>query len=95
MRAGEPMTKTQHATLRWLADIGGTCCVWRDKVAHPSKVDRLLQAKAKGATNFEGSPLQYQLMPAVSALHLVARGCIEARGGQLHITERGRLELRP
>jgi hypothetical protein len=89
------MTKTQHATLQWLADIGGTCIAWRDKVAHPSKVDSLLKAKAKGATKFEGSPLEYQLMPCVSALQLVQRGAIQARDGRLHITEYGRRLLKP
>lgn len=89
------MTKTQHATLRWLADIGGTCVAWRDKVAHPDTAARKSNRGALPARIDQSNASQLKLMPAVSALHLVARGCIEARDGQLHITERGRLELRP
>ncbi len=81
------MTKTQFATLRWLANIGGVCIAWRDKVAHPDEA----AIRKKG---YRG-PYAGNLMPSVSALHLVQQGCIEARNGQLHITERGRRELMP
>lgn len=88
------LTPSQHATLVWLEKIGGVCVAWRDKVASPIKHCALSEAKAKGSTAFVGSPDEYRLMPAVSALHLVQRGCIEERNGRLHITEYGRRVLK-
>jgi hypothetical protein len=86
------MTKSQFATLRWLSAIGGVCVAWRDKVAHPSEA---LKRSGK-LTSFNSSePLAHQLMPSVSALHLIQQGHIEPRGGQLHITEKGRAALAP
>lgn len=84
------MTNTQLATLRWLAEIGGVCVAWRDKVAHPRYAAMNL---AKLLAHMEGR--EREVMPSVSALHLVQAGCIEARGGQLHITDKGRRHLEP
>lgn len=81
------MTASQFATLRWLAEIGGTCIAWRDKVAHPS-----MRLPVKGKFHRE---FKHGLMPAISALHLVQQGCIEARDGELHITAKGRAHLSP
>jgi len=81
------MTTRQFQTLQWLADIGGTCVAWRDKVCHPNI--RSFNARALERARDAGN------RPAVSALHLVQRGYIEASGGQLHITELGRRVLKP
>ncbi len=88
------MTKTQFATLRWLADIGGVCVAHRDKLVSLQYLHREVIRK-KGHQSV-GNLGEHELkMPSVSALHLVQQGCIEARNGQLHITERGRRELMP
>jgi hypothetical protein len=73
------LTPTQFATLQWIESIGGTCVAFRDKVVNPH-------------FKIPGNELR---MPAVSALHLVQRGYIEARDGLLHITESGKRALTP
>lgn len=85
------MTKTQHSLLSWLDTIGGTCVAWRDKVAHPLEAE----ARSKKVVARHASIMQRQLMPAVSALHLVQSGHIVAANGKLYITDKGRAALRP
>ncbi len=88
------MTKTQFATLRWLADIGGVCIAHGDKLCSLQYLQR--KASRKKGHQSAGNLGEHGVkMPAVSALHLVQQGCIEARNGQLYITERGRRELMP
>ncbi len=90
------MTKTQFATLRWLADIGGVCVAWRDKVVHPDfAISVARRVIDQHRLHQQLTNRQMAQMPSVSALHLVQQGCIEARNGQLHISERGRRELMP
>ncbi len=88
------MTKTQFATLRWLADIGGVCIAHGDKLCSLQYLQREAGRK-KGHASVGNLGAHELKMPSVSALHLVQQGCIEARYGQLHITERGRRELMP
>jgi hypothetical protein len=90
------MTPTQFETLRWLRDVGGVAVAFGEKIVSPKYLEReTRRRKSKDYTAGAHLGDHEYTKPAVSALHLVQRGCIEARGGQLHITERGRAELKP
>ena len=88
------MTKTQFSTLRWLADAGGSAVCYRDKICHEEYVKWHATWKHhRGEAPLDG--VKKFSMPAVSALHLVQAGCIEASNGRLQITEKGRRHLKP
>jgi hypothetical protein len=88
------VTNTQLATLRWLAEVGGVGLAYGEKIVSPAHYEwKKTWKKHRGEGLLTGADA-YQ-MPAISALHLVQAGCIEARGGQLHITDKGRRHLEP